>query len=155
MRSTPRTGELASCSVGGHRFGLEVAQVQEVTRGGNLTRLPLGPTAVCGLLNLRGHVVAVIDLRICLELGERPAGATPVHVILKTDGAAVSLLVDEVGEVLVVDEDNFVLPAGTMRGRARDLIRCVYKLDDGLLLALDTAKILGEMERTPQLGEFE
>jgi purine-binding chemotaxis protein CheW len=155
MRSIPRTVELVSCSVGGHRFGLEVAQVQEVTRGGQLTRLPLAPPAVCGLLNLRGHVVAVIDLRICLGLGERSAGDAAVHMILKTEGAPVSLLVDQVGEVLVVDEDAFLPPSGTMRGRARDLIRCVYNLHDGLVLALDTARILSEMQRTPRLGEFE
>ena len=127
-------------------------QVQEVTHGGNITRLPLAPSRVCGLLNLRGLIVAVIDLRQCLGLSERPAGDVPVHVILQTDDGCVSLLVDRVGDVLEVDERDFEWPPNTMRGRTRELIRGAYKVNRGLLLALDTAKIVNEMGQTLDMG---
>ena len=145
----------ASCIVGDLFFGIEVAQVQEVTRGGRLTRMPLAASRVCGLLNLRGQIVAVIDLRQWLHLSERPAGEVPVHVILQTDDGCVSLLVDRVGDVLEVDERDFEWPPDTMRGRTRELIRGEYKLDGGLLLALDTEKILNEMEQTLDRGELQ
>jgi purine-binding chemotaxis protein CheW len=144
-----------SCFVGHHSFGIEVAQVQEVTHGGRLTRVPLASSRVCGLLNLRGQIVAVIDLRQWLHLGERPEGDVPVHVILQTDEGCVSLLVDRVGDVLEVDERDFEWPPDTMRGRTRELIRGVYKLDGGLLLALDTEKILSEMEQTLDMGDLQ
>jgi purine-binding chemotaxis protein CheW len=146
--------ELASCAVGDHHFGIEVAQVQEVARGGHLTRLPLAPRAVCGLLNLRGQVLPVIDLRTCLELAEREAGQIPVHVILKTDTGSVSLLVDSVGDVFTVNEADFQPVPGTMRGGARQLVSGAYAQQDGLLLALDTSSVLALMAETPASGEL-
>jgi purine-binding chemotaxis protein CheW len=141
-----------SCFVGDLCFGIEVAQVQEVTYGGTLTRLPLASSRVSGLLNLRGQIVAVTDLRRCLGLGERQAGDVPVHMILQTDEGCVSLLVDRVGDVVDVDARDFEMPPATMRGHARELIRGAYKLNDGLLLALDTTRILHDMEQTPDMG---
>jgi purine-binding chemotaxis protein CheW len=145
----------ASCFVGHLFLGIDVAQVQEVTHGGRLTRMPLASSRVCGLLNLRGQIVAVIDLRQRLHLGERPAGDVPVHVILQTDDGCVSLLVDRVGDMVEVDERDFEWPPHTMRGRVRELIRGAYKLDGGLLLALDTERILNEMEQTPDRGDLQ
>ena len=144
--------EFTSCFVGDLCFGVAVAQVQEVTYGGTLTRLPLASSRVCGLLNLRGQIVAVTDLRRCLDLGERQPDDVPVHMILQTDEGCVSLLVDRVGDVINVDARDFEMPPATMRGRARELIRGAYKLDDGLLLALDTTRILNDMDQTPGTG---
>lgn len=145
---------LTSCFVGDLCFGVEVAQIQEVTHGGTLTRLPLASSRVSGLLNLRGQIVAVTDLRRCLDLDERPEGAAPVHLILQTEDGCISLLVDRVGDVIDVDEGDFELPPATMRGRVRELIRGAYKLEEGLLLALDTSQILKDMDQTPDQGEF-
>ena len=136
-----------SCFVGDLCFGVEVALVQEVTFGGTLTRLPLASRRVSGLLNLRGQIIAVTDLRRCLDLDDRAPGDVPVHLILQTDEGCISLLVDRVGDVVDVDERDFELPPETMRGRARELIRGAYKLDDGLLLALDTTRSLHDMEQ--------
>ena len=72
-----------------------------------------------------------------------------MHLILQTDEGCISLLVDRAGDVVNVDERDFELPPETMRGRARELIRGAYKLDDGLLLALDTTQILADMEQIP------
>ena len=102
--------EFTSCFVGDLCFGVEVAQVQEVTYGGTLTRLPLASSRVCGLLNLRGQIVAVTDLRRCLDLGERQPDDVPVHMILQTDEGCVSLLVDRVGDVINVDARDFEMP---------------------------------------------
>ena len=73
-------------------------------------------------------------------------------MILQTDEGCVSLLVDRVGDVINVDARDFEMPPATMRGRARELIRGAYKLDDGLLLALDTTRILNDMDQTPGTG---
>ena len=77
----------------------------------------------------------------------------PVHVVLKTEAGSVSLLVDRVGDVLALDENAFEQPPDTMRGRIRELIRGVYQLETGLLLALDTDKVLNEMKWTSDMGE--
>jgi purine-binding chemotaxis protein CheW len=133
-------GERQLCTfyLDGLYFGVDVLKVQEVIRYQDLTRVPLAPPVVRGLINLRGQIVTAIDLRKRLELADRSAGEQPVNVVVQTDDGAVSLLVDEIGEVLDVQESAFQLPPETLRGVARDLIRGAYKLPERLLLVLDT-----------------
>jgi purine-binding chemotaxis protein CheW len=126
--------------VGGHYFGLDVLQVQEVIRFQEMTCVPLAPAAVRGLINLRGQIVTALDLRRRLELADRPPDQLPVNVVVQTDDGAVSLLVDEIGEVLTVPETAFELPPETLQGTGRELIRGAYKLEDRLLLILDTER---------------
>lgn len=123
-------------------FGVEVEKVQEVIRYQQMTRVPLAPSVVKGLINLRGQIVTAVDLRRRLGLHERAAGDLPMNVVVRHEDGAVSLLVDEIGDVLEVDEEAFELPPGTLSGESRPLIRGVYKLKDRLLIALDTDKML-------------
>ncbi len=124
----------------GRYFGIEVQKVQEVIRYQEMTRVPLAPPVVLGLINLRGQIVTALDLRRRLDLPERPADHMPVNVVVRTDDGAVSLLVDEIGDVLQVSEADFERSPETLRGAARDLIRGAYKLADRLLMILDTER---------------
>jgi purine-binding chemotaxis protein CheW len=135
-------GEHQYCTfyVDGHYFGLDVLKVQEVIRFQEMTRVPLAPQEVRGLINLRGQIVTAIDLRRRLELTERPADQLPVNVVVHTDDGAVSLLVDEIGDVLEVREKLFERPPDTLQGPARELIHGAYKLEGRLLLILDTER---------------
>jgi purine-binding chemotaxis protein CheW len=119
-------------------FGVEVHKVQEVIRYQEMTPVPLASRVVQGLINLRGQIVTAIDLRRRLELTERSADQLPMNVVIRTDDGPVSLLVDEIGDVLEVDEEAFERPPETLRGVARELIRGAYKLKDRLLLTLDS-----------------
>jgi purine-binding chemotaxis protein CheW len=123
-------------------FGVGVEKVQEVIRYQQMTRVPLAPSVVKGLINLRGQIVTAVDLRSRLGLRERAATDLPMNVVIRHEDGAVSLLVDEIGDVLEVEEESFELPPGTLAGEARELIRGVYKLKDALLIALDTDKML-------------
>jgi purine-binding chemotaxis protein CheW len=134
--------QYVSCFVDDLMVGIKVEDVQEVTSGSELTHVPLAPPVVSGLLNLRGHIVTTIDLRRCLQLGSRPADQRPVHIILRTDEGCVGLLVDQVGDVLDVGDDDFEVPPRTLRGALRELITGAYKLDGRLLLALNTERAL-------------
>jgi purine-binding chemotaxis protein CheW len=124
----------------GHYFGLDVLKVQEIIRYQEMTRVPLAPAVVRGLINLRGQIVTAIDLRRRLDLSDRPADQLPLNVVVRTDDGAVSLLVDEIGDVLEVPEELFERPPETLKGTARELIRGAYKLPDRLLLILDTER---------------
>lgn len=121
-------------------FGVEVHKVQEVIAYQEMTRVPLASRVVQGLINLRGQIVTAIDLRRRLDMRERDKGCLPMNVVVRTDDGAVSLLVDEIGDVLEVEESCFERPPETLRGVARELIRGVYKLRDRLLLVLDTER---------------
>src|SRR6476646_224281 len=120
-------------SVAGHYFGLEVLKVQEIIRYQEMTSVPLAPAVVRGLINLRGQIVMAIDLRRRLDLPDRPADQVPLNVVVQTDDGPVSLLVDEIGDVLELPEQTFEPPPETLKGTARELIRGAYKLPDRLL----------------------
>jgi purine-binding chemotaxis protein CheW len=123
-------------------FGIEVEKVQEVIRYQEMTRVPLAPPVVQGLINLRGQIVTAVDLRRRLGLNERVTTDLPMNVVVRHDDGAVSLLVDEIGDVLEVDEETFEQPPDTLDDRARELIRGVYKLEGRLLHVLDAEKTL-------------
>ncbi len=123
-------------------FGVRVTQVQEVVRHQPLTRVPLAAPEVRGLINLRGQIITAIDLRRRLQLAERPAGQAPMNVLLHTSDGAVSLLVDQIEDVLEVGEDTIERPPETVRGSARQLISGASKQKNRLLLILDTVKTL-------------
>ena len=133
--STPR--QFCTFFVDGLFFGIDVLHVQEVLRYQPMTKVPMAPAMVRGLINLRGQIVTAVDLRRRLELPPLPADRVPVNIVVQTDDGAVSLLVDEVGDVLEVSEDQFERPPETLQGVARDLICGAYKLPDGLLVILD------------------
>jgi purine-binding chemotaxis protein CheW len=126
-----------------HLFGIEIASVQEVLREQEITRLPLASPAVRGVINLRGRIVPAVDLRRCFEM--EPAkgrGGSPNIVVRGLSSSSVSLLVDEIGEVVEVPASAYENPPETLRGRARELIQGVYKLQDELLLVLAIGKVL-------------
>ena len=142
----PETRRFATFALDGLSFGVEVLQVQEVIRHQDLTRVPLAPDVVGGLINLRGQIVTAIDVRRRLELRERRAGRPPMHVVVRTEEGPVSLLVDDIGDVLEVTEECVERPPETLRGALRELVHAVCKLDGRLLLILD-------VHRTVRVGE--
>lgn len=129
-------------TIDGLLFGIEVSRIQEVIRSQRMTPVPLAPSVVGGLINLRGEIVTAIDLRCRLELAPRADGVPPMNVVVRTRDGAVSLLVDEIGDVVEVSDDTFEEPPGTVSGVALSLIRGAHKLDGRLLLVLDTDRTI-------------
>jgi purine-binding chemotaxis protein CheW len=137
------SGQLATFRLDGDLYGVEVEHVQEVLKSQGLTRVPLAPPAVAGLINLRGQVVTAIELRERLGRPPRPEGTDAVVIVVRLHGEAVSLLVDSIADVVDVEAKDFEAPPDTLGGPARELIRGAYKLDGKLLLALDVHKAVG------------
>jgi len=140
------SGQFSSFIVDEFLFGVDVAKVQEVVSGAEVTPVPLCPPIVRGLINLRGQIVTAIDLRRCLHLPERPACEPFVNMIVYTHDGCVSLLVDRAGDVLSVDAEEFEYPPATLEGRSRELIQGAFKLNGKLLLVLDTDKVVDTLD---------
>lgn len=121
-------------------FGIDVVHVQEVIRCQPMTRVPQANDIVEGLINLRGQIINAVDLRRLLGLAPRDPAAEPMNVVVRTPEGELSLLVDEIGDVVEVDEGAFETPPETLQGAARELLLGAYKLEDRLLLILDTDK---------------
>lgn len=153
------TGSLTTSSIsnstaviGDHRYctfflgelylGVPVTKVQEVIRAQQRTRVPLVSAVVNGLMNLRGEIVTTIDLRRRLDLPPLPADAESMNVVIRSDDGVVSILVDEIGDVLEVGDAEFESVPATLRGPCRELVAGIYKLEGALLLILDTDRLL-------------
>jgi purine-binding chemotaxis protein CheW len=126
--------------VQGLMYGVEVETVQEVIRHLDMTGVPLAPEVVAGLINLRGQIVTAIDLRRRLGVGDRREGELPMNVVVRTADGAVSLLVDEIGDVVEVEQKDFEETPNSLGSTSRELIRGVYKLNKELLLVLNTQR---------------
>lgn len=145
--------QFCTFSVDGLSFGVKVQEVQEVIRYQQMTRVPLAPRVVGGLINLRGQIVTALDLRERLELPPRPEDRQPMNVVVRTIDGVVSLLVDEIGDVLEVSDDQYEEPPETLDGVARTLVRGVFKLEDSLLLILDIEQSVRVGEAVARAGE--
>lgn len=140
--------QFATFEVDDQLFGVEVEAVQEVLSFHEYTPVPLAPSAVGGLFNLRGQVIAAVDLRVQLGLERQVIDGPVMNVILRTEDEPVSLLVDRIGEVIDLDDSQFEPPPDTLSGPVRDLVVGTYKLEDRLMLALDV-KAAVDTSRVP------
>lgn len=131
------TKQLCTFKLGDQSYAVDALTVQELIRQQPMTRVPKAPACVRGLINLRGQIVTAIDLRN--RLGTRPmeGDCSPMNVVIRGDDGAVSLLVDQIGDVIEVDDSNFEEPPDTLSSSERELILGAYKLEDRLLLLLD------------------
>lgn len=124
-------------------FGVEVQNVQEVLRSQPTTHVPLSPPVVHGLMNLRGQIVSALSFRERLGLPPNDPGTQPMNIVIRSSEGPISILVDEIGDVIKVDESQFEPAPETLRGAQRELTRGAYKLENGLLLILDTDRVIG------------
>lgn len=132
--------QLCTFRLGKLLLGVPVQDVQEVIRYQEMTRIALAPPAVRGLINLRGQIVTAIDLRRHFGLPDRTADELPMNVVVRTGDGPVSLLVDEIGDVLEVDARTFEPPPSTLDAHTSALVTGLYKLEAQLLLVVDTQR---------------
>jgi purine-binding chemotaxis protein CheW len=146
---TQTSGQFATFHVADLFFGVDVLRVQEVLRFQQMTRVPQAPDVIEGLINLRGQIVTAVDMRRRLRLPPRAGDQTPMNMVVRSEDGAVSLLVDEIGDVLDVDDATYERPPDNLEPAARDVIRGVYKLAGRLLLILDTERTVDVGARKP------
>ena len=134
--------EYVTMTIGDHMFGLPIFRVQDVFVPARVTRVPLAPPEVAGILNLRGRVVTAIDMRSRLDLGARAPGTQVMAIGIELKGEFYGLLVDSVGEVLQLRnaacEAN---PANLDVGLSR-VAAGIYRLEGQLMVVLDVDRVL-------------
>jgi purine-binding chemotaxis protein CheW len=151
---TQEAKQLCTFLVDGLLFGVDVTRIQEVIRHQEMTPVPLAPQVVEGLINLRGQIVTAIDLRRRLHLRARANGELPMNVVVRHDEGVVSLLADEIGDVVEVDDALFEQPPETLSAESKALIHGVYKLEHQLLLVLNTDLVVRvDLEQTNAISE--
>jgi len=134
--------EYVTVTIGDHLFGLPIFRVQDVFVPDRLTRVPLAPPEVAGILNLRGRVVTAIDMRSRLDLGSRPKDAAVMAIGIETKGESYGLLVDAVGEVMALRNSACEAKPANLDPRLSRVAAGVYRLEGQLMVVLDVDRVL-------------
>ena len=129
-------------TIGDHLFGLPIFRVQDVFVPDRLTRVPLAPPEVAGVLNLRGRVVTAIDMRSRLDLGVRARTAPVMAIGIEMQGESYGLLVDAVGEVMALRKTACEAKPANLDPRLARVAAGVYRLEGQLMVVLDVDRVL-------------
>ncbi len=147
-KTTGEMVQLVNFRLRDEEFGLDIGSVREITRVADITHIPEAPSFIYGLTNLRGQVIAVIDL--ARQFGLAPQQELPETakiVVPEIKGQTVGMLVDEVPEVLKIADENIEPAPELVQTEVRtDYIKGVGKLDNRLIILLDLEKLLAPHE---------
>lgn len=129
-------------TLAGQLFGVAVLQVNDVLGPQKITRTPLSPSAIAGVMNLRGRIVTAIDVRRCLQQPDRPKGEHNMSVVVEQKGELFSLMIDTVGDVLSLSKETFEEVPETLDAGWRSIATGIHKLPEGILVILDVHQLL-------------
>ena len=134
--------EYVTMTIGDHLFGLPIFRVQDVFVPARVTRVPLAPPEVAGILNLRGRVVTAIDMHARLDLGAREPGAPVMAIGIELKGESYGLLVDAVGEVMALRNSACEAKPANLDQRLSRVAAGIYRLEGQLMVVLDVDRVL-------------
>ncbi|HEY0302336.1 MAG TPA: chemotaxis protein CheW [Rhizomicrobium sp.] len=138
----PNMNEYVTAMVGGQLFGLPIRRVQDVFIPERLTRVPLAPPEIAGVLNLRGRIVTLIDLGFRLGLVREDNGGPAMAIGVEMHGESYGLLIDSVGEVLKLDGALLERNPINLDPRLASVSTGIFRLDGELLMVIDVERIL-------------
>ncbi len=138
--------QLVSFKIGAEEFGIDILKVNEINRMMTLTKVPNAPSFVDGVVNLRGRVIPVINLRSKLSLPKKEYDRNSRIIVVELEGKTIGFIVDEVSEVLRIPVSITEKPPEMVSGVNAAFITAIGKLEDRLLILLDLERILAEGE---------
>jgi purine-binding chemotaxis protein CheW len=139
--------QLVSFKIGSEEFGVDILKVQEINRMLEVTRVPNAPEHVDGVINLRGKVIPIINLRRRFGMERKERDKDTRIVVVELSGKVVGFVVDAVSEVLRIPRSVTEPPPSLVAGIEAEYITAVGKLEDRLLILLDLEKILSGDEK--------
>jgi purine-binding chemotaxis protein CheW len=143
--------QMVSFRIGTEEYGVDILKVQEINRMAEITKVPQAPEYVEGVMNLRGKVIPIVDLRKRFSLELREYDKNTRIVVVDISGHTMGMIVDSVSEVLRIQSNVIEPPPEIVTGVNSDYIKGVAKLDDRLLIMLDLSKVI-DMEEIAAIG---
>ena len=134
--------QLVTFSIGSEEFGVDILKVIEIIRTMEITKVPKAPAFVEGVINLRGLVIPIIDLRRRFGLAEKAGDSDTRIIVIEINGMSVGFVVDSVSEVLRIPANTVEPAPPVVAGVDSDYISGVGKLEDRPLVLLDLDKLL-------------
>ncbi|MDD4733005.1 MAG: chemotaxis protein CheW [Desulfovibrio sp.] len=139
--------QLVTFRIGEEEFGVDILAVQEIIRTMAITKVPKAPNFVEGVINLRGKVIPIVDLRRRFGMEDRAGDKHNRIIVIETGNIIVGFMVDSVSEVLRIPASTIEAPPAVVSGLESDYIDGVGKLDDRLLIMLDLDRLLSGQEK--------
>ncbi len=140
--------QLVTFKLGNEEYGLDILHVQEINKIVDITEVPQAPSFVEGIINLRGKVIPVIDLRKRLGMEEKPDDQHTRIIVAKIDGKTTGFRVDAVKEVLRISSGSLESPPEVVAGSNSEFFKSVAKLENRLLILIDLGKLLSREEKS-------
>jgi purine-binding chemotaxis protein CheW len=140
-------GKYLTFKLAAEEFGLEILKVQEINKMMNITRIPNAPAFIEGVINLRGKIIPIVDLRKRLGFREQPYDKSTRIIVVELEGLVLGFIVDSVSEVLRIPANTIEPPPSMVAGIESEYIEGVGKLDERLLILLELKKIFSSPER--------
>lgn len=134
--------QLVTFNIGKEEFGVDILNVQEINRMTHITKVPNAPYYVEGVINLRGRVIPVIDLRLKLKIEKKEYDKNTRIIVVEVDNKTIGFIVDSVNEVLRIQANLTEAPPDMVSGIESEYIKSVGKLEDRLLILIDIQKII-------------
>ena len=138
------SGKWCTFRLAGEMFALPVEDVQEVLMPQPLTPVPLAADYIVGLLNLRGQIMPTIDLRRRLHFEPRPSEKAGIFLVLHTNEGLLSIVVDEVGDVLQLPSDSWRGAPETLSAEHRSFVFGICPIEHEVVLGLRVGQLSGE-----------
>ncbi len=136
------TNQFSTFMVDGRYYGVNVKLVQEITRPMPITKVPLSPVFIHGLINLRGQIATAVGVRELFNLKSAPIDESSVYVVCKCDGLLLSLVVDEIADVLELEDTDFEETPETVKSNVGQFMSGVYKIQNDILSVIDIKKLV-------------
>jgi purine-binding chemotaxis protein CheW len=144
--------QLVSFTIGSEEFGVDILKVQEINRMLEITKVPNAPVFVDGVINLRGKVIPIVNLRQRFGMEQKKQDKDTRIVVVELSGKTIGFIVDGVSEVLRIPKSVTEPPPSIVSGINADYITAVGKLEDRLLILLDLERVLSD-EMKSSLGK--
>ena len=142
------TLKLVGFYLGPEEYAVDILKIKEIKLMQEITNVPKAPDFVEGVINLRGDIVPIIDLKKKLNLGAAELNEESKIIVVEIDTKMVGVIVDEVSEVIEIEDSKLSPPPPIIGGIEAEYLKGVGKLGDRLLILLDLDKILTLEEKT-------
>lgn len=145
--TTEEMEQMISFSVGGEEYGIDIRTVKEVIRVGSITALPKAPSFVKGVINLRGDVIPIIDLRDKLGFDDKLSGETARIIVVEVEEKSIGMIVDSVSHVFRLAPEQIEAAPDWLGGFTREYLKGIARLEERLIVLLKIDSILTSDEK--------
>ncbi|MDK2795658.1 MAG: purine-binding chemotaxis protein CheW [Archaeoglobaceae archaeon] len=147
VKNESETVQVIVFRLGEERYGVDISQVREIIRPSQITKIPNAPDFVEGIINLRGQITTIINLRKRFGMPPKPIDNDTRIIVVEYNNAVIGMMVDTVNEVkYLAQKDIEALPSIVTSREEAKFLKGVGKLPDGLLILIDLNKVLNEGE---------